>query len=105
MSASNSMQENFGPSEEADAEFAKELAKLVSESSAERKVDKKTALAMLESNMLPTSMRRKKGGWDDDGEEEDGGVGDNVMKFTVVTKKGNKQQVGFDLLHGTRSFI
>lgn len=91
-----SAQENLGPSEEADAEFAKELAKMVTDSSTEsRKVDKKTALALWDSAVLPPGARKKRV---DDSETE----GDldpstvetrNMMNFTVITKRGNKQQV------------
>ncbi|KAF5354670.1 hypothetical protein D9756_005377 [Leucocoprinus leucothites] len=93
LSASNSKQDSLGPSEEADVEFAKELAKLVTDTSAEsRKVDKKTALALWDSAVLPPSARRKKAVDDDD---EDEHVKDNeapgIMNFTVITKRGNKQ--------------
>lgn len=92
LSASNSLQENLGPSEEAEAEFAKELAKMVTDTSAEsRKVDKKTALALWDSAVIPPNVRKKKV----DEDEEDGpeANGHDVMSFTVITKRGNKQQV------------
>lgn len=92
LSASNSLQENLGPSEEAEAEFAKELAKMVTDTSAEsRKVDKKTALALWDSAVIPPNVRKKKV----DEDEEDGSEanGHDVMSFTVITKRGNKQQV------------
>ncbi|KAM6502194.1 ARM repeat-containing protein [Amanita muscaria] len=90
LSASNSLQENFGPSEEEDAEFVKELAKLVTDTES-RKVDKKTALALWDSAILPSNLRKKKL------EEEDEPYaarenGQDVMNFVVVTKRGNKQQ-------------
>ncbi|KAF9451945.1 transcription factor [Macrolepiota fuliginosa MF-IS2] len=93
LSASNSKQECLGPSEEADAEFAKELAKLVTDTSAEsRKVDKKTALALWDSAVLPPTIRKKKSPDDGDGE---GDVKDTdsggIMNFTVITKRGNRQ--------------
>ncbi|KAF5321012.1 hypothetical protein D9619_001892 [Psilocybe cf. subviscida] len=93
LSASNSHQENLGPSEEADADFAKELAKLVTDTSAEsRKVDKKTALALWDSAVLPPTIRKKRAE-DKEGEEEhNGGPSEaSTMAFTVLTKKGNKQ--------------
>ncbi|PPQ79942.1 hypothetical protein CVT25_003014 [Psilocybe cyanescens] len=93
LSASNSLQENLGPSEDAEAEFAKELAKLVTDTSAEsRKVDKKTALALWDSAVLPPTTRKKR--TDDRDEEHDGKEfnGPGTMAFTVITKKGNKQQ-------------
>nr|GAT56787.1 nonsense-mediated mRNA decay factor [Mycena chlorophos] len=91
LSASNSMQENLGPSEEADAEFAKELAKMVTDNSAEsRKVDKKTALALWDAAILPQAARKKRV---DEGDEDGTASEDpNMMSFTVITKRGNKQQ-------------
>jgi regulator of nonsense transcripts 2 len=90
-----STQENLGPSEEADAEFAKELAKMVTDSSTEsRKVDKKTALALWDSAVLPPGARKRRV----DDNEADGDVDANgaeprnMMNFTVITKRGNKQQ-------------
>jgi len=86
-----SVQENMGPSEEAEVEFAKELAKMVTDSSAEsRKVDKKTALALWESAVLPPGARKKR---TDENEEECDTAGTNghVMNFTVITKRGSKQ--------------
>ncbi|KAF9465011.1 transcription factor [Collybia nuda] len=91
LSASNSLQENLGPSEEAEAEFAKELAKMVTDTSAEsRKVDKRTALALWDSAIIPPTARKKKV----DEDEEDGSEtnGHEIMSFTVITKRGNKQQ-------------
>jgi regulator of nonsense transcripts 2 len=70
---------------------------MVTDTSAEsRKVDKKTALALWDSAMLAPSLRKKRGG------EEGGGgssasQGDEVMSFTLVSKRGNKQQVSRDL--------
>lgn len=82
-------QENFGPSEEADAEFAKELAKMSMESSADaKKVDKKTALALWDSAVLPPGIRKKRA--EDESPKEE--LAD-VMNFTVLTKRGTKQQV------------
>ncbi|KAF5380407.1 hypothetical protein D9615_004497 [Tricholomella constricta] len=92
LSTSNSLQDSLGPSEEADAEFARELAKMVTDNSAEsRKVDKRTALALWDSAVIPPNIRKKKA---DEG-EEDGDAselnGRDVMAFTVITKRGNKQ--------------
>ncbi|CAA7259114.1 unnamed protein product [Cyclocybe aegerita] len=90
LSASNSLQEYLGPSEEAEAEFAKELAKMVTDTSAEsRKVDKKTALALWDSAVLPPTVRKKRIDEDEAVDKDVGGPG--TMSFTVVTKKGNKQ--------------
>lgn len=94
LSASNSLQENLGPSEEEDAEFAKELAKLVTDTSTEsRKVDKKTALALWDSAVLPPNIRKKRQE-DDDESNAPRLKAQDVMNFAVVTKRGNKQQVG-----------
>jgi hypothetical protein len=74
---------------------------MVTDTSTEsRKVDKKTALALLESTVLPptTVLGTKK--WVDEYENEgssehgSGENGSSVMNFTVITKRGNKQQVG-----------
>jgi regulator of nonsense transcripts 2 len=93
-----SAQENLGPSEEAEAEFARELAKMVTDSSAEsRKVDKKTALALWDSAVLPPGVRKKRA--DENGDErspteqDDQDAGRSVMNFTVITKRGNKPNV------------
>ncbi|KAG5651203.1 hypothetical protein H0H81_009512 [Sphagnurus paluster] len=89
LSATKSLQENLGPSEEAEAEFARELAKMVTDISADsRKVDKRTALALWDSTVIPPTLRKKKA------EDEDTDVsehGHDVMAFTVITKRGNKQ--------------
>lgn len=86
-------QENLGPSEEAEAEFAKELAKMVTDSSAEsRKVDRRTAQTLWESAVLQPGTRKKRA---DDEDEENGDVevtGPGMMNFTMITKRGNKQQ-------------
>ncbi|KAK0461159.1 ARM repeat-containing protein [Desarmillaria tabescens] len=88
LSGSGTMQENLGPSEEADAEFARELAKMVIDSPSEsRKVDKKTALALWESSVLPAVRKRR-----EEPEEASDVDGPDMMKFTVLTKRGNKQQ-------------
>jgi regulator of nonsense transcripts 2 len=85
-----SSQETLGPNEEEDAEFAKELAKLVTDVSAEsRKVDRRTAQTLWESAVLPQGMRKRH-------EEGDGTpeiANPDVMSFTMLTKRGNKQQV------------
>lgn len=69
---------------------------MVTESSAEsRKVDKRTAQALWDSAVLPTGIRRKKQeDSDDEGAPSDSAVSDTQgqMKFTLLTKKGNKQQ-------------
>lgn len=93
MSASSSLQDNLGPSEEAEAEFAKELAKMVTDTSAEsRKVDKKTALALWGSAVLPPTRKKRSGEIDDDPESA-GLDGHEMTNFTVITKRGNKPLV------------
>ncbi|KAH8828075.1 ARM repeat-containing protein [Flagelloscypha sp. PMI_526] len=86
-------QEILGPSEEADAEFAKELAKMVTDVSAEtRKVDKKTAQALWDAAVLPGVVRKKRGGEEADEEEGSSPLANGLMNFTVLSRKGNKQQ-------------
>ncbi|KAJ3724609.1 transcription factor [Lentinula raphanica] len=90
LSASNSLQENLGPSEEAEAEFAKELAKMVTDTSAEsRKVDKKTAMALWDSSVLPPNLRKKRLEDGDEDEELDA----NMMHFTIVTNEGTNNRL------------
>ncbi|KAG8952403.1 hypothetical protein FRC03_012156 [Tulasnella sp. 419] len=85
-------QENHGPSKEDEEDFEKELAKMILDSSVEaRKVDKKAALAMWDSAVIPGGRKRR-----DEAENVngvDGHNGENVMKFTVISRKGNKQQM------------
>lgn len=91
-----STQENLGPSEEADAEFARELAKMATDSSNEsRKVDKKTAMALWDSAVLPPGARKKRGADGEGDGEVDSSDADakTIMSFTLLTKRGNKQQV------------
>lgn len=84
----------MGPSAEADAEFEKELAKMMTGTSTEsRRVDRKTALALWESTALPTSIKKKRA----EGFDEDGDAEEPVMNFTLVTKRGKQQQVSFCL--------
>ena len=91
LSASNTHQEHLGPSEDEDAEFAKELAKMVTDTSAEsRKVDKKTALALWDNATLPPVVRKKRADQEQINGHEDG-IG--TMAFTLITKRGNKQNV------------
>ncbi|KAI0666624.1 ARM repeat-containing protein [Trametes maxima] len=91
-----SNQEFVGPTEEDDADFAKELAKLVTDTSAEsRKIDKKTALALWDTALPPPVVRKKRNEeFDEDGEGVAGEASEDagVMKFTLFTKRGNKPQ-------------
>jgi regulator of nonsense transcripts 2 len=85
-----SSQDNLGPNEEEDADFAKELAKLVTDTSAEsRKVDRRTAQTLWESAVLPPGMRKRHEEYDGSTES----VTPDIMNFTMLTKRGNKQQV------------
>lgn len=93
LSTSNSL-EYLGPSEEAEAEFAKELAKMMTDHSSDsKKVDKKTALAMWDATVMPANIRKKKGeDYNGDGVPSEIS-GHNTMAFTMLTKRGNKQQI------------
>ena len=89
--------EYMGPSDDAAADFEKELAKMMIDSAAEsRKVDRKTAMALWDS-AVTSGVRKKKGeDVDDDGDVVGGDsarTDDDTMKFTVLSKRGNKQQV------------
>lgn len=98
---SASASENFGPSENDDAEFARELAKMVTDASSEsRKVDKKTALALWDQAVVPPTLRKKRvdGSKEEDETIETTDTKDH-MKFTFITKRGNKPQVSI-LLEG-----
>jgi len=81
--------ESLGPSEEADTDFAKELARMMAEPSNEiRKVDKRTALSLWDSSSI---SRKKRLDQTDgtDGQESDS----SQMKFTVISRRGHRQQV------------
>jgi regulator of nonsense transcripts 2 len=63
---------------------------MVSDSSSDsRKVDKRTALALWDTSALPGGMRKKRA----DGADEQDSDQDEVMKFTLISKKGGKTQV------------
>ena len=63
-----------------------------------KKVDRRTAQALWDTSALPANIRKKKG---DDSDDDDNisdataSDGTEFMKFTVLTKKGNKPQVNF----------
>lgn len=89
-----SAQEHLGPSEEAETEFAKELAKIMMDSSAEsRKIDKKSA--WWDTAVLAPGARKKRAEENEQQEADADGDSSNgpVMNFTVITRRGNKQQV------------
>jgi regulator of nonsense transcripts 2 len=90
----------MGPSAEADAEFEKELAKMMTDTSAEsRRVDRRTALALWESAALPTGLKKKRvGDLDEDGNAP-ASTEEPVMNFTLITKRGKQQQVSFCLVY------
>jgi hypothetical protein len=80
-----SVPESLGPSEEEDGDFARELARMITDGTADtRKVDKRTAAALWDAAVLPPAARRRR---------EDGEDAQDMMKFTLITKRGNKQQV------------
>lgn len=94
--------ENVGPTDDEDADFARELAKMVTDVSSEsRKVDKKTALALWDQAVVPPGIRKKRAGAeglkDDEGEASSSSEAAQAqakdhMKFMFITKKGNKPQ-------------
>ena len=79
--------ENLGPSEEELAEFDREFSKLMSEAAADAKrVDRRAAQSVWDSTALPGSgvgKRRK-----DDQSEQKNEEDKNIMKFTVLSKRG-----------------
>jgi len=99
-------QENMGPSAEADADFEKELAKMMTDTSAEsRRVDRKTALALWESAALPTGLKKKRvDGFEEDGETS-ASTEEPVMNFTLLTKRGKQQQVSSHFSHRALSLL
>lgn len=93
---SSSTLENLGPTDDDDADFEKELAKMVTDNTESRKVDKKTALALWDQTVPPPVLRKKRGEDPEDIQSNAGHAdeGPGVMKFTLFTKRGNKPQVG-----------
>jgi len=79
--------EFMGPPEEADNEFAKELAKMMTESSNEaRKVDKRTAQALWDSSKVHRKRRTDQA----DGLQDEQSDPER-MTFTVLSRRGHKQ--------------
>ena len=70
---------------------------MVTDSSAEaRKVDKRTAQALWDSAVIPSGLRKKKqdsGDSEEDVSDAEEAGSQGTMKFVLLTKKGNKQQV------------
>lgn len=88
-----SKKDDCGPTTEEDAEFAKELAKMLSDTSDARKVDKRSAQSILDSGVVHTVRKKRTEG---DGEFDGANSASEAsgfMKFTLVSRKGNKQQV------------
>jgi regulator of nonsense transcripts 2 len=56
-----------------------------------RKVDKRTAMAKWDNTVLPPAVRKKRPELEEQGDEREDGS--DVMNFTLITKRGNKQQV------------
>ena len=66
---------------------------MVTESATEsRKVDRRTAHALWDSTIMPNTLWKKKESEDEDSDDETSS-GQDVMKFRLLTKRGNKQQV------------
>src|SRR5260370_27805080 len=88
--------ESQGPSEEAESEFAKELAKMLSDASDSRRADKRTALSMWDTSTLSSAVGvvgLKKKAEANETNEDSASREPGVMKFTLLSRKGNKQQV------------
>lgn len=80
---------NLGPTEDEAADFEKELSKILSDAAADaKKVDRKAAMSAWDAAVTPAGAvaRRKR---DVDKEQEP----DDIMKFTVLTKRANKNPV------------
>ncbi|KIY66874.1 ARM repeat-containing protein [Cylindrobasidium torrendii FP15055 ss-10] len=82
---SSTSHEHLGPTEDDEADFAKELARMVTDTN---KVDKKAAQAFWDSAVLPAMRGKKK----EDASVEDDANGTDNMRFMVLSRKGNKQQ-------------
>ncbi len=93
--------EHLGPTEEDEAEFEKELAKLITETTTtNRKIDKRSAQGQWDAAVVPTTIRKKKTDESDGEGDNDDSVspdGQATMKFMLLTKKGNKQQASLSL--------
>ncbi|KAG9035197.1 hypothetical protein FRB95_011931 [Tulasnella sp. JGI-2019a] len=80
-----------GPSAEEEDEFKKELAKMMFDSTQEaRKVDKKAVMAIRDTPSVAVGLGGKKR--KDDGDPAAARKDDHVMRFTVLSRKGHKQQ-------------
>lgn len=87
--------EPVGPSAEEEEDFNKELAKMMLDSTQEaRKVDRKAAAVMWETAVMTGGAKKKK---EDTEKSSANGFDADVMKFTLLSRKGNKQIVGTSL--------
>ncbi|KAG8946880.1 hypothetical protein FRC04_011307 [Tulasnella sp. 424] len=81
--------EHVGPSAEEEEDFNKELAKMMLDSTQEaRKVDRKAAAVMWETTVKTGGAKKKK---EDVEKSSANGFDADVMKFTLLSRKGNKQ--------------
>lgn len=81
--------EEFDP--EAEAEFDREFAKMMAESLESRKFDRKPLFDV----PLPLRSKARDHTATTDSEEQNRDGNDtNTMAFSLLTKKGNRQQVG-----------
>jgi regulator of nonsense transcripts 2 len=81
----------LGPTDEEAADFDKEFSKMLSDAAADaKKVDRKAALSAWDTGVTTTGgvARRKK-----DSERGEAPDDLNVMRFTVLSKKANKNPV------------
>ena len=83
--------EHLGPTEEESAEFDKEFSRMLSDAAADaKKVDRKAAMSAWDTGVTTTGgvARRRK-----DADRDDGPSDANGMRFTVLSKKANKNPV------------
>ncbi len=78
---------------EDEAEFEREYAKMMAESLESRKFDRKPLFDV----PLPVRGKARDASSGNDAETNDGEKGPSTMAFSLLTKKGNRQQVGFPL--------
>lgn len=97
---SSAAETHAGPTVEEEDDFKKELAKMMFDSTQEaRKVDKKAALAIRDTPAVTAlgGKRRK--------EDREKRKDEHVMRFTVLSRKGHKQQVCLLKLSPPSSYI
>jgi regulator of nonsense transcripts 2 len=81
--------EEFDP--EAKAEFDREIAKMINESLESRKFDRK----LLFDVPLPVRSKARDPSTTTDSEEQNSDGPPRTMTFSLLTKKGNRQQVSW----------